>query len=381
MRTPGRCGTTSRHPPRAGSVSAEVSADVVVGRGHDPEVFGAVVGQCDEPPRILRPPGEMVHGVLDPFPSWHHDLGRVQRGPSGDGEPLGRVGAVEPDEDAGQVAAVPGAEREAAVAFLDHEDVRRGVRAEAVTPELVRALGVVHAHVEDEAAVARPGQAVAGLGHRFGCGGGGHVGVQGPEAQRVSLVARVVGRIRQPAVIVAHRSRPQGEVLGAGGGGERVLVQDDLLLVARLGGGRQFAGAVRRPPAVEGVVLPLLGAGEVPPGAPAGRDRHVGLLDPGLHLLEELCAERVERGQRGVGVVVLGPQVLEDGRVLAVAQPEPEVLAVVPVGRDHVGPPGGLRGRQRRWGWRRAHGGEPATGEAPGLRRGTFRQARAVVTI
>ena len=319
--------------------------------GQDTEVLGVLVGQRHEPAGAAEGRGEVVEGVFDPLAPGH-DHGRGREGlVGGESQPLGRVGAVQADEHEGLVAGRAGAEGEAAVLLLVDERVLIRVAAQAVAPELVRAQGVIEPDVEDLLAVSGPGQPVADLGHHLGRHGGRGLGVEGLEAQLVALVAGAVGRVGQPEMVAADGGAPHGEVLRAGGQG--VLVQQDLLLVAGLARRGQLVGAAGGPAAVDGVVLPLLGPRVVPPRSPAGRDGHVRLLDPRLHLLEELVLQRTERGQDLVGVGVLGLQVGQDLGVLAVAEPVPGVLALVPVGDDDVGALGGLG--------RGGHGREPAT--------------------
>ena len=89
------------------------------------------------------------------------------------------------------------------------------------------------------------------------------------------------------------------------------------------------------------VGLPLLGPPVVPPGPPADGHRHVGLLDPGLHLFEELVAQRVQRTQCLGGVGVLCLEIGDDLGVNGNPQPEPRVLSIVAVGRQDVGALGG----------------------------------------
>jgi hypothetical protein len=139
-------------------------------------------------------------------------------------------------------------------------------------------------------------------------------------------------------MVVADRGAPDGEVVRALG--ERVLVEQDLFLLARLSGRRQLLEATGGASAVDAVVLPLLGAGVVPPRASSGGHRHVGLFDPGLHLLEEAATEFGEGCRFLLRVGVLGLEVSQDLGVLAFAEPEPGVLAVVAVGRNDVGAPG-----------------------------------------
>ncbi len=98
-------------------------------------------------------------------------------------------------------------------------------------------------------------------------------------------------------MVVAHRGAAEGEVLRALG--QLVFVEEDLLLASGFAGRRELVAAAGGSPAVDGVVLPLLGARVVPPRTPPGRHRHVGLLDAGLHLFEEGATQGAERCRLG----------------------------------------------------------------------------------
>ena len=248
---------------------------------------------------------------------------------------LAGIRAVQADEDVSGVAGRARPEREAPVVLLVDQLVVRRVGAQAVAPQLVGPLRLVHADVEDEVGAGGPGEPVAGVRNRLGRRVRGGLGIDRPEAQLVLLVARAVGGPGEPAVVVAHRGAAHGEVLGPLG--LHVLVEQDLLFVAGLARGRQLVAPPGRAPAMDGVALPLFGARVVPPGAPARRHRHVGFLDAGLHLVEEALAEGGERRRLAVGVGILGFEVRQDLGVVPVTQPEPGVLALVAVGGDHVG--------------------------------------------
>ncbi len=333
-------------------MAASASAQRVVGGGEEAEVLRVLVGQGEEPAGSTGGRREVVHGVLDALAAGEHDPGVGERVVRGDGEPFGGVGAVQADQHERRVPGRAGAEREASVGLLEDEHVSGRVVAQLVAPQLEGPLRLVEADVEHEVGRGRPGQAVPRVGH--GLGSGGDLGVERAEAQLVLLVAAAVGRVGQPAMVVADRRAADGEILGALG--QRVLVEQDLLLLAGLTGRGQLPAAAGGPPAVDAVVLALLGARVVPPWSAAGRHRHVGLLDPGLHLLEEPAAQRGQRRRLPVGIGVLGLQVLQDLGILALAEPEPGVLAVVAVGRDDMGAPGCSGGAGHRMrachGWR-----------------------------
>ena len=215
------------------------------------------------------------------------------------------------------------------VGLVEHRLVVVTGGPQAVPPHGVRPPRVVDRHVEDEASVAgprHPGGDAGDLLVRRGV-----AGVQGPEAQRVALVALGVGGPGQSAAVVAHRERAERKVLVALGLGVAVQQQ---LLPGQLDPGRDLrrhpAGrgvGVRdvlgrhRDPAVPRVGLPLGGAGEVPPAAGPDRDRHVGLLDPRPDLLVHLVLERLQLGRHGVRVGVLRLEVRAGRRGVLVAQP------------------------------------------------------------
>ena len=232
---------------------------------------------------------QVVDGVLDSLAPRHDDGRDGERLSRGDGAPLARIGGVQTEEHVGRVAGRAGSEREAPIALLVHQLVAGGVGAQSVAPQLVRSLGLVHTHVEHDVRAGRPGEPVGGLGHHLGSGAREDVGIERTEAQLVPLVAGAVGRIRQPAVVVADRGAADGEVLGAGG--LDVLIEQYLLLLAGLARRWELVVPVGGPAAVDGVALSLLSSRVVPPGAATGRDRHVGLLDARFHLFEQVVAE------------------------------------------------------------------------------------------
>jgi hypothetical protein len=77
---------------------------------------------------------------------------------------------------------------------------------------------------------------------------------------------------------------------------------------------------------VHRVLLALDRPGVVPPAALARRHRQVALLGPGLDLGEDLVLQRRERRRGGLGKGVLGLEVGDRVRVVAVG--EPGVLVV-----------------------------------------------------
>jgi len=61
--------------------------------------------------------------------------------------------------------------------------------------------------------------------------------------------------------------------------------------------------------AVDGVLLALLGARQVPPAAIAEGNRDVGLLHVREHLVIKLIAQAAERRHHGLGIGVFGIEV------------------------------------------------------------------------
>ena len=283
--------------PHAGAVRHHLApgrrvarAQLGVGGGEDAEVPGVVVGQHDEPAVAAGRRRQVVDGVLDALAARAMTTaGLGERVARGDGEPLGGVGAVQPDEHEGGVAGRAGRRARSAGRAPRRPARRRRGRCPAggATAGRAAAPRPCGRRRRSRRRPTRRGRsrsrAPISAARRRG------LGVEGPEAQLVLLVAAAVGRVGQPAMVVAHRRAADGEVLGALG--QHVLVEQDLLLVAGLAGRGELVAPAGGAAAVDGVALPLLGARVVPPGPPAGRHRHVGLLDAGLHLLEEAAAE------------------------------------------------------------------------------------------
>ena len=110
------------------------------------------------------------------------------------------------------------------------------------------------------------------------------------------------------------------------------------------------------------VLESLDGAGEVLEGTPAHRHGHVGLLHAADDLSVETLAKGRESGDRGLRVGVLGLEVPEHGRVLAVAQPVPRIDTLVAV----VAQDDGARGRE--W-WPQGLGHGRILADAPSRQR------------
>ena len=92
------------------------------------------------------------------------------------------------------------------------------------------------------------------------------------------------------------------------------------MLAGRAARGRRRIGQPRgpgRPAAVLAVLQALTRAGEVLPVALAHRRRRIGLLHAGDDLVEEAGLEVLGVGQGGAGVRVLGLEVCDHLRVVA----------------------------------------------------------------
>ena len=159
-------------------------------------------------------------------------------------------------------------------------------------------------------------------GHPFRDGLDHDPGREVLHVEGVLAEAGVVGGVREPLAVVAHRVVAEAhELLPLG---QLVEVEGDLL--------RGFEGA--RLAAVDRVLLPLLRARVVPVAALAVGDVDVRLLDPPEHLLVESVLERQRRLHHRVGVGVLGVEV---GRHVGVRLvPEPEVVVLAPIAVDLV---------------------------------------------
>ena len=234
------------------------------------------------------------------------------------------------------------AHEEALVAVLVHEHVGRGRRADLVAPHLEGAHGVVRPHVE-ERVVARPRRAVGRLGDDVSEVG---VGAQVADAHRVLLGAIVVGGVEEQVLAGREVVHAEREVVAVAG--QRVQVEQHLLarhgLVLRQPSRRLDVGAAQ-----DRVLLPLLRAAVEPATVLAERHREVGLLDPGLDLLEQGRLQVLGVGERLAHERVLGGQEVEDLGVAAIIapQPVPVVDALVAVLGDDVGATGRGGGRER----------------------------------
>ena len=182
------------------------------------------------------------------------------------------------------------------------------------------------------------------------------------EADGVEAPPHIVDGIGQDAVVRADR-RPNGGVLLALGD----LVHVDKDLLGRRIGGAAEGVAVRRPAAVDGVLLPLLVAGVVPVVAVAIGNRRIVLHDAAADLLEQGLLQLLGMRHDAVEIGVFGLQVGDDFRIFPLPKPVVLVDAYVAVGLEFVRSSGGHRRVARAGGRGRAGGhGEDGCEEADG---------------
>ena len=193
-----------------------------------------------------------------------------------------------------------------------------------VAPEAVRPLGLVHRHVVERAAVVgprrrrRPLRPTRRRSRRVR---------EVLDVQREVAPAGEVGRVGEPHRVARHGGQAEAkERLAAR---QLVEVEQGLVDAARVVapiGRRRRAGA-----GSAGTARRCRVWRRVPPVALSHRHRVVVLLDAREHLLVELLLQRGVRREPGIGVGVLGLQVGERARIVAVAQPEVVVAARVAV--------------------------------------------------
>ncbi|MCY1506106.1 hypothetical protein D9M68_403440 [compost metagenome] len=218
--------------------------------------------------------------------------------------------AVEQQEQLALGAGAVAVQEEAPVAFLEHQLGARAAEAVAVQP--VRAVGVVEGGEEQRLAVVGPGHAAVAVVE----GQGGDVAAgQVLDVQPVDLVAAGVQAVGQLAVVRADAEGAERQVAACGQG----VGVEQQLLGALVHGQRIVRRA--RAAVVARVFVAGGGARVVQPGAPGRGQRQVGLADARLDLLEQLFAQFGLVGQLGFEVGVLGLQVIEHLRRVAVFQP------------------------------------------------------------
>ena len=149
------------------------------------------------------------------------------------------------------------------------------------------------------------------------------------DTQGVVLVTAEVGRPGDQAMIGADLEGADIEELVTFGFG--VLIEHEIV-------GRRVRRAAS---AVDRVRLPLLGACRVVPIVDRDRRSDVGLLDPGLDLVEQLVDELGVFAEPRPGDRVLGLEVGDRVRIVAIAQPRERVVErtgrPVPGVRDLLG--------------------------------------------
>ena len=277
----------------------------------------------------------MVESVLDALPARLDDLelavGIVRRQ---DPHLAGDL-AVDIHDDPVLAAREPDPGVEPLVRLLAHEHVRLGRRPEPVPPHPVRAHRRVDGRVEDRRPVARPGGAVVRARHLVG------QHLAGPEVlepKRVLLAPVVVRRVREQALVGTGRERPEREVRRVPG--QLVLVEQDHLVLGR----RRRRRRVR----LDHRLRPRRGSG---PGtgcprrsarSTTSRARRVG-TDRSVSSVRLLisskivCCRSLRRRHHRERVRVLGLEVGQDVRVVAVAQPRVLVDDVLAVDRTRGG--------------------------------------------
>ncbi len=159
----------------------------------------------------------------------------------------------------------------------------------------------------------------------------------------------IIFRHRQPAVVAAHLERPQGIELVAFGA----------LVAIQQQGGRPVPFHLAA--GVDGVLLARLVTGLIAVAVLHIGDRLVLLGNTGHHLLVELLAQRLDRCEHGLGVGILGLEIVQHLGLLplVVTQPVVVVDARVPVFFQGMGVLGSHRGDNDRLGGSIAcrHGG------------------------
>ena len=316
---------------RVGAVREDLAPTGRIGdagtrRGHQAEVPPGVV---DAEPEFVAPVVDVVLDVLRPRAHEHRRRGRLVGG-----DPVPFAGGVAGDAEVEEAAAptATDADAEAFVGLLvDH---RMLVGAEPVAVDPPGALGLVLDGVEDRRGVGGPaGAGDVGDLEWERCARGEILQPQGVLAE-----AGVVGAVQEETVVIAHAGHADRHVLVPLG--ELVHVEED----------RLFAFERTSLPAVDGVLLPLLGAGVVPVRPVLVGHRKVGLLDAREHLIVEQPAEFLDRGHHLVGVGVLRLEVGAHRRILLVAEPGVRIGPALAVERMGVGALGCDRGS-----WRGGH--------------------------
>ena len=222
-------------------------------------------------------------------------------------------------------------QRELLVLLFVEERVRSGVASECVAVEAIGSLRGVVDDVEEGPVVGCPGDG-ADLEKFLGRE---RSRAQVFHEQRVLPEARDVGRVGEKVPVVADVEVADREELLAAG--ELVRVEHHFF--------RRVESSL--PPAMDRILLPLLGPRVIEECPFPVRDGEIGFLDPSEHLGIELLLERLGRLHQGVGVRVLGVEVRANLRVVLPAKPEVVVLPLLSVNDVHFRqPPCGRRTRR-----------------------------------
>ena len=219
---------------------------------------------------------------------------------------------------------------EALIRLDQQQLVRLARRAHAVQPHVARAPRVVHPHVDKGSGIIRPREAVPCIYHGL---------VDDPARgllhdPRVAFIPARVPRPRDQAPIRGGIHVRQAEKLLPVR--PLVLIDEELLAQrgdARLGDERNRGTCLvelNRRAVMRRVRLALGETPEVPELALADRDRHVGERRGGLDLLDEARGRLARRRRHRVRPRVLRFQMRADLGVLAVAQPIPRVIKMLP---------------------------------------------------
>mgnify|MGYP007048171652 CR=1 FL=1 len=148
-------------------------------------------------------------------------------------------------------------------------------------------------------------------------------GLEIADAEIVALVAARIGAIQHPAAVLGDVHAADAEEIVALRFGVRV--EHHLFAVERHTGFHRrripIVRAADRHTALHGILLALLGAGEVPVAVHARRHGHVGLLHMRFEFLEQCLPQRLERCHALLAVAVLRRNIVAHVRRFLVAQP------------------------------------------------------------
>ncbi|MNM43943.1 hypothetical protein D3C81_548330 [compost metagenome] len=222
---------------------------------------------------------------------------------------------------------------EGVILLLVDQLVLGGIAAQLVAIDLIgqQCLGVL-AHIEHRLAVVGPHQVARGVLQFVG---GPGAALQIEELDLVLTAGEEVFRHRQPAVVAAHLQGPQRIELVAFGALVAVQHQVRRLLALHLAAG------------VDGVLLARLITGLIAVAILHIGHRLVLLGDAGHHLLVELVTQRLDRLEHGLGVSVLGLEIVQHLGFLPLVVTQPVVVVDpdVPVLFQGMGMLGGHRGQ------------------------------------